>query len=499
MKKNSTQLKNNIYHKTNNNKPNLHVNTNCNKDIEISQSSISNSSKQIDRSNVTKSSNNVNKCYNIKPITSKNNSTLNNKETKEVNLKSIKKETYIMFDNLKINLILTDFFNNFQIIRSNKINSPDKFTIDLFYSHLNNHKSKSAFTVNLSSLFQQIIYFLLTSLTFEEYVILDKNSSNNIKLEEYIINEYMFCYPVTTLIESKNFKDKTYIIIKKLEELSIIEDNIIVGKNVLDNPHGDRAIELLYKLSNKLLQCKIIKLQKLNNANFDSDIRSLNNITNIFKKNLTKDINIKILNTHIGILSDGYCKIINNIDLLQNQSKTLYTNLHNQEEELDKEIEEYNKKINIKIKELGINSINNQEDDISAISRMVNLDNYKIYIDNIYKISNALDSEHVCINNKSINGVSFCLSDLVNIKHKSLKEKLEDINSNDMLLEDQSLENRLSNVMSNIKSNKDIVILHEEIKNYNNNLNYLYDNNNSFKKIEELLTNLNNKILQNIK
>ena len=342
---------------------------------------------------------------------------------------SFDSETIETFNDLKTNLLIIKF-----PFKDSKCQSYEKFNIKLF---------ETSNTQN-SSLFNHIVYYLLINISFE-YRFQDQNLNNNYD----IYNQLALCYPVITLNELKIFKDKVYSIIKQLENDKIIEENTLIGKSILDNPIGSRAIQFLYILSEKVL------------------ISRLPSNVNILQKPKTIMAN-RIITTHINILTDDLINKVSTMNELHDQTKKYYSELTCEEENLIKDINLFKSKINNLMKK----GILKNEDELSAINRMVKIDHYNIFFNNLQDVYSKLSSRFNNCNNLKENCIE---NENSNYRHLSTIDKVESIISN-QYYEKLSLNKELLNKI-NSESTEDNMLFDEKLKHLFNLILSLYDTN----------------------
>lgn len=367
-------------------------------------------------------------------------SVTNSSFASEINRKCILKEkeypnqAIAAFNELKTMLTLLGF-----PFKDSKVGNAEKFVINIFDS-----------AGALNSIFNQILHFLLVNM-----------SIGNEEWPEDIKQSLMLCYPVITLTESKQFKDKTYEIIKKLEQSKYLPENILVGKSILENPTGSKVVFFLFELAVAVLQSKCKS----------NGYRILDN---------WKDIPEDYIKTHIAIQTDKLVDTTYNIDMYQKECKELFSKLIQNEESIKKEVNDSNRRIS----ELMKRGILKQEDEVTAINRMVKIDHFNIYFSNLQQISEKL---------------------LESNKVDSLYNILYDIDSGETLGRDKfEISSSLSNSVSLLKSRDeeaDVLLLDSVPSQYNAKLKEILqvEAHSSSMKIKKdqskLLEELNLKIL----
>lgn len=261
---------------------------------------------------------------------------------------------------------------------------------------------------------------------------LEINSEENLKMA------FQFCYPVTTLTESKNFKEVSYSVVKALEIKGLLDENTLIGKSILDQASGEKLIKFLYQLSVKVIESRL----NFNNVSFINNKQINNNkrIIGTSKQN-------SILENQLSILKDNLIEYSEKIQSLQYNSKEFYKKISEEREELLKE----NKVVENKIKTILKRGLLKNDSEINAINRMVQLENYNIFFDNIREIDGKFKAKNYLSNNNEH-------------KEDELRKKNED-SSNENIDNNSTLQASSSNKGNN--NENQFISFSEKIKELN--------------------------------
>ena len=222
----------------------------------------------------------------------------------------------------------------------------------LSYDSISKLNEKSFQQAN-SSMMCSIIHFLLVEL----------NPSN--------IDILRLCYPVVTLSDLKLFKDTIYPLLQ-----SVLPNEIVPGRSVLDSGKGERLVSFLRKFSDFVIRSKIPSKAQMDYVPelIGSGIKGDSEIILKMKK--------KILMTHISRLKEEIVEKSKKINDIQEKWKNYANKLETKSEELINENKIIKNKINALLKK-GSSGYT----EIASIDRAPKIENHKVYL-------NLIDSIH---------------------------------------------------------------------------------------------------------
>ena len=302
----------------------------------------------------------------------------------------------------------------------------------LSYDSISKLNEKS-FQKSNSSMMCSIIHFLLVEL-----------SPANIDI-------LRLCYPVVTLSDLKLFKDTIYPLLQ-----SVLPNEIVPGRSVLDSGKGERLVSFLRKFSDFVIRSKIPSKAQMDYVPelIGSGIKGDSEIILKMKK--------KILMTHISRLKEEIVEKSKKINDIQEKWKNYANKLETKSEELINENKIIKNKINALLKK-GSSGYT----EIASIDRAPKIENHKVYL-------NLIDSIH-----------------------KKFVDEEEFKNNIGYIDENNDLYDTITPETLGKKENENVLILQEEAKRFDERLikdNQNKKENNSNGELNVVLNNMMTKI-----